>query len=49
MLNTINSIQSAIMELEGGAFQKLFDAYLYKKYKFKNLKLQYEIEHSVNP
>lgn len=37
MLNTINSIQSAIMELEGGAFQKLFDAYLYKKYKFKNI------------
>lgn len=25
------------MELEGGAFQKLFDAYLYKKYKFKNI------------
>lgn len=25
------------MELEGGAFQKLFDAFLYKKYKFKNI------------
>ena len=25
------------MQLEGGAFQKLFDAYLYKKYKFKNI------------
>lgn len=25
------------MQLEGGAFQKLFDEYLYKKYKFKNI------------
>ena len=25
------------MQLEGGAFQKLFDLYLYKKYKFKNI------------
>lgn len=25
------------MQLEGGSFQKLFDAYLYKKYKFKNI------------
>ena len=25
------------MQLEGGAFQKLFDTYLYKKYKFKNI------------
>lgn len=25
------------MQLEGGAFQKLFDAYLYKKYGFKNI------------
>lgn len=25
------------MQLEGGAFQKLFDSYLYKKYKFKNI------------
>ena len=25
------------MQLEGGAFQKLFDAYLYKKYKFNNI------------
>lgn len=23
--------------MEGGAFQKLFDSYLYKKYKFKNI------------
>lgn len=26
------------MELKGGAFQRLFDAYLYKKYKFRNFK-----------
>lgn len=36
-MNNVNLIQSAIMQLEGGAFQKLFDAYLYKKYKFKNI------------
>ena len=36
-LKNINFIQSAIIQLEGGAFQKLFDAYLYKKYKFKNI------------
>lgn len=36
-MNNVNLIQSAIMQLEGGAFQKLFDAYLYKKYKFNNI------------
>lgn len=36
-MSNVNSIQKAIMELEGGAFQKLFDAYLYKKYKFENI------------
>jgi len=36
-MNNINFIQNAIMQLEGGAFQKLFDAYLYKKYKFNNI------------
>lgn len=36
-MSNINLIQSAIMQLEGGAFQKLFDEYLYKKYKFKNI------------
>ena len=25
------------MQLEGGAFQSLFDEYLYKKYKFTNI------------
>ena len=38
VLSNVNLIQSAIMQLEGGAFQKLFDEYLYKKYKFKNIK-----------
>lgn len=36
-MKNVNFIQSAIMQLDGGAFQKLFDAYLYKKYKFKNI------------
>lgn len=36
-MSKINVIQNAIKELEGGSFQKLFDAYLYKKYKFKNI------------
>lgn len=36
-MNNVNLIQSAIKQLEGGAFQKLFDVYLYKKYKFKNI------------
>ncbi len=36
-MSKINVIQNAIRELEGGRFQKLFDAYLYKKYKFKNI------------
>ena len=36
-MSKINMIQKAIIELEGGSFQKLFDAYLYKKYKFKNI------------
>lgn len=37
VLSNINYIQNAIMQLEGGAFQKLFDEYLYKKYKFTNI------------
>lgn len=36
-MSNVNTIQNAIMELEGGAFQKLFDAYLYKKYKLDNI------------
>ncbi len=36
-MSKINKIQQAIKELEGGGFQKLFDAYLFKKYNFSNL------------
>lgn len=36
-MSKINNVQQAIMQLEGGAFQSLFDAYLYKKYKFNNI------------
>lgn len=36
-MNHINDIQKKILEFEGGAFQKLFDAYLYKKYRFNNI------------
>ena len=36
-MSNINLIQSEIEQLEGGAFQSLFDEYLYKKYKFKNI------------
>ena len=36
-MKNVNVIQNAITHLEGGAFQKLFDQYLYKKYKFKNI------------
>lgn len=36
-MSKINIIQNAIKELEGGSFQKLFDAYLYKKYKYTNI------------
>ena len=37
MMSTINTIQNEIMQLSGGEFEKLFDAYLYKKYKFTNI------------
>lgn len=36
-MSKINIIQNAIKELEGGSFQKLFDEYLYRKYKLKNI------------
>ena len=47
-LKNINFIQSAIMQLEGGAFQKLFDAYLYKKYKFKNIDIEIKECYIIN-
>lgn len=37
VMSKINIIQNAIKELEGGSFQKLFDAYLYKKFKLTNI------------
>lgn len=33
-MNKVNKIQNAILELEGGSFQKLFDAYLSKKFSY---------------
>ncbi|MBR1989556.1 MAG: hypothetical protein IJ987_03710 [Firmicutes bacterium] len=36
-MSKINAIQTAIKELDGGSFQKLFDAYLYSKYDFDNI------------
>ena len=36
-MSKVSHIQSEIIKLEGGAFQRLFDEYLYKKYKFKNI------------
>ncbi len=36
-MSYVNDIQNKILQLEGGAFQKIFDAYLYKKYKFDNI------------
>src|SRR5690625_6685030 len=36
-MSQINEIQNAILELEGGAYQKLLDAYLYKKYNYQNI------------
>ena len=36
-MSKINQVQSAIRELGGGAFQKLMDAYLFKRFEFKNI------------
>ena len=36
-MSRFNVIQNAIMELDGGTFQKLLDSYLFKKYKLKNI------------
>lgn len=38
-MSYVNDIQQSILQLEGGAFQKLFDEYLYKKYKLKNIQI----------
>ena len=36
-MSKTNLVQNEIRQLEGGAFQKMFDEYLYKKYKFTNI------------
>lgn len=36
-MSKVNLIEQKIKELEGGAFQKLFNAYIFKKYKFENI------------
>lgn len=36
-MSRINSIQQAILGLDGGEYQKLMDAYLYKKFKYDNI------------
>ena len=36
-MSIINTIENAIISLDGGKYQKLMDAYLMKKYQFKNI------------
>ena len=36
-MSKINKIQAAILALEGGAYQKLLDEYLYRKYHLENI------------
>lgn len=36
-MSKINQIQSKIQQLGAGAYQKLMDAYLYKRFEFKNI------------
>lgn len=36
-MSRINTIQQAIKQLDGGEYQKLMDAYLYKKFKYPNI------------
>lgn len=36
-MSKINLIQQKILALDGGGYQKLMDAYLYKKFKYKNI------------
>lgn len=36
-MSRINAIENAILELDGGKYQKLMDAYLVKKYKYENI------------
>ena len=36
-MSNVNAIQNKILELSGGAFERLFDAYVYKKFGFNNI------------
>lgn len=36
-MSKLNDIQSAILQLEGGRYQKMMDCYLYRKYGFSNI------------
>lgn len=36
-MTIINDIENSILGLDGGSFQKLMDAYLYRKYEFDNI------------
>lgn len=36
-MSIINTVEKAIVSLDGGKYQKLMDAYLMKKYKFSNI------------
>jgi hypothetical protein len=36
-MSKINQIQTAILSLDPGAYQKLMDAYILKKYDFSNI------------
>ncbi|OGO87804.1 MAG: hypothetical protein A2Y24_05885 [Clostridiales bacterium GWE2_32_10] len=36
-MNRLNTIQRAILTLDGGEYQKFMDAYLLKKYNYKNI------------
>ncbi len=36
-MSIINTVESAIVSLDGGKYQKLMDAYLMRKYQFSNI------------
>ena len=49
VLSNVNYIQNAIMQLEGGAFQKLFDEYLkiFKLWEFRQVLTNQRREHRI--
>lgn len=36
-MSKLNDIQSAILQMEGGRYQKMMDCYLYRKFEFSNI------------